>query len=152
MLKQAVQRGRGLGQGGIQVGNQADLGLDGYQRGGGGGVGVGAGQGGDVDHVDFLQGLGLGLGLNDRTERKVASVLIVNQKSAFARGSSNMQCDHADPLEPLLAHFGARARLFFAGSLCGDVTFSDAQGMGYLHLLRAGTAKLHDESGYVPSA
>ena len=54
----------------------------------------------------------------------------------------------SDPLEPLLAHFGARARLFFAGTLCGDVTFSDAQGMGYLHLLRAGTAKLQDESGY----
>ena len=62
-----------------------------------------------------------------------------------------MQSEHADPLEPLLAHFGARARLFFAGSLCGDVTFSDAQGMGYLHLLRAGTAKLHDESGYAVS-
>lgn len=54
----------------------------------------------------------------------------------------------SDPLEPLLVHFGARARLFFAGTLCGDVTFSDSKGMGYLHLLRAGTAKLHDESGY----
>ena len=53
-----------------------------------------------------------------------------------------------DSLEPLLAHFGARTRLFFAGNLCGDVTFSDAQGVGYLHLLRAGTVRLHDESGY----
>ena len=55
---------------------------------------------------------------------------------------------HTDPLEPLLAHFGARARLFFAGTLCGDVTFSDAKGMGYLHLLRAGSARLQDETGY----
>ena len=55
---------------------------------------------------------------------------------------------HTDPLEPLLAHFGARARLFFAGNLCGDVTFSDAKGMGYLHLLRAGNARLQDETGY----
>jgi AraC-like DNA-binding protein len=53
-----------------------------------------------------------------------------------------------DPLDPVLTHFGARARLFFAGTLCGDVTFGDAQGVGYLHLLRAGTARLYDESGY----
>ena len=55
---------------------------------------------------------------------------------------------NSDPLRPLLAHFGAHARLFFSGNLCGDVTFSDAKGMGYLHLLRKGTAKLQDDSGY----
>ena len=53
-----------------------------------------------------------------------------------------------DPLSPILAHFGARARLFFSGTLCGDATFSDAQGVGYLHLLRSGTARLQDASGY----
>ncbi len=55
----------------------------------------------------------------------------------------------ADPLAPLLAHFNAKARLFFAGHLCGDVTFNDEDGVGYLHLLRAGSARLQDSSGYV---
>ena len=54
----------------------------------------------------------------------------------------------SDALTPLLTHFSAHARLFFSGNLCGDVTFSDADGVGYLHLLRSGTARLHDASGY----
>jgi AraC-like DNA-binding protein len=53
-----------------------------------------------------------------------------------------------DPLAPLLTYFSARARLFFTGNLCGHVTFSDAKGVGYLHLLRAGETRLHDGTGY----
>lgn len=53
-----------------------------------------------------------------------------------------------DPLAPLLAHFNARARLFFTGNLCGHVTFSEAQGVGYLHLLRGGKVGLRDSTGY----
>lgn len=53
-----------------------------------------------------------------------------------------------DPLASVLAHFNARARLFFTGNLCGHVTFGDAQGVGYLHLLRGGKVGLRDASGY----
>ena len=55
---------------------------------------------------------------------------------------------NSDPLRPLLVHFGAHARLFFSGNLCGDATFSDDKGVGYLHLLRRGPAKLQDDTGY----
>jgi AraC-like DNA-binding protein len=54
-----------------------------------------------------------------------------------------------DLLSPLLAHFNARARLFFTGHLCDRVAFSDAPDVGYLHLLRAGTLRVHDGSGRV---
>jgi len=53
-----------------------------------------------------------------------------------------------DPLSPLLAHFAARARLFFTGNLCGHVTFSDAKGVGFLHLLHGGAVALRDGTGY----
>jgi AraC-like DNA-binding protein len=53
-----------------------------------------------------------------------------------------------DPLAPLLTHFKAHARLFFSGNLCDDVTFSDDQGTGFLHLLRAGSVTLQDATGY----
>lgn len=53
-----------------------------------------------------------------------------------------------DPLSPLLAHFSARASLFYAGNLCGRVTFSDAKGVGYLHLLRAGAITVHESDGH----
>ena len=46
----------------------------------------------------------------------------------------------------MLAHFSARANVFFTGNLCGHVDFAEAS--GYLHLLRAGRAELHDASGY----
>lgn len=53
-----------------------------------------------------------------------------------------------DPLAPLLTHFRAQARLFFSGNLCGDATFGDESGTGFLHLLRSGTMDLKDASGY----
>lgn len=56
--------------------------------------------------------------------------------------------ENPDPLAPLLTHFKAQARLFFSGNLCGDATFGDEQGTGFLHLLRAGTMNLKDASGY----
>ncbi|MEZ5566641.1 MAG: AraC family transcriptional regulator [Gammaproteobacteria bacterium] len=54
-----------------------------------------------------------------------------------------------DALAPLLTHFSARARLFYTGTLCGHADFPDSSGLGYLHLLRAGTATLRDTSGNV---
>jgi len=53
-----------------------------------------------------------------------------------------------DPLAPVLAHFNARANLFFSGNLCGHVKFSESNGVGYLHLLRSGSTRLHDQTGY----
>ncbi len=53
-----------------------------------------------------------------------------------------------DPLTPLLTHFKAQARLFYSGNLCGDVTFGDESGTGFLHLLRAGTITMQDATGY----
>lgn len=58
-----------------------------------------------------------------------------------------MATDHPeDPLAPLFTHFFARARVFFTGNLCGQADFGAAS--GYLHLLRAGRADLHDASGH----
>jgi len=51
-----------------------------------------------------------------------------------------------DPLSPLLAHFFARAKVFFTGNLCGRADFGAAS--GYLHLLRSGRADLRDASGH----
>jgi len=51
-----------------------------------------------------------------------------------------------DPLSALLVHFFARANVFFTGNLCGRADFGAAS--GYLHLLRAGLADLHDASGH----
>lgn len=53
-----------------------------------------------------------------------------------------------DPLAPLLHHFNARAQLFFTGNLCSQAAFGDHAGVGYLHLLRSGKARLRDASGY----
>ncbi len=53
-----------------------------------------------------------------------------------------------DPLTPLLAHFKAQAQLFYSGNLCNDVTFTDEMGTGFLHLLKAGSTRLQDETGY----
>ncbi|MEB0137654.1 MULTISPECIES: AraC family transcriptional regulator [unclassified Undibacterium] len=55
---------------------------------------------------------------------------------------------HTDPLAPLLTHFKAQARLFFSGNLCHGADFGEELGTGFLHLLRAGSAKLSDASGY----
>jgi AraC-like DNA-binding protein len=54
----------------------------------------------------------------------------------------------ADPLAPLLAHFRAHARLFYSGNLCGVAIFSEDRGTGFLHLLRAGTTRVQDSTGY----
>ena len=54
-----------------------------------------------------------------------------------------------DPLAPLLAHFKAQAQLFFSGNLCNDVTFGEDLGTGFLHLLKAGSISMQDDTGYV---
>jgi AraC-like DNA-binding protein len=51
-----------------------------------------------------------------------------------------------DPLIPVLAHFNARANVFFTGNLCTHVDFNQAS--GYLHLLRSGKTELRDATGY----
>lgn len=43
-----------------------------------------------------------------------------------------------DRLVALLEHFELRARLFHEGALCRAARFDDAEGVGYLHVLRAG--------------
>lgn len=53
-----------------------------------------------------------------------------------------------DPLRPLLRNFGAQARTFFAGTLCGSRSYGAAPGEAYLHLLRAGSVTLNDARGY----
>ncbi len=54
-----------------------------------------------------------------------------------------------DPLLPLLAHFNARARLFYTGHLCDRVDFNHGPDVGHLHLLRAGTLRVRDHNGQV---
>jgi AraC-like DNA-binding protein len=53
-----------------------------------------------------------------------------------------------DILSPLLAHFSARARLFYSGNLCQSATFDEAAHVGFLHLLRSGSMRLRDASGH----
>jgi len=55
---------------------------------------------------------------------------------------------HTDPLAPLLHHFNADAKLFYAGNVCQAVSHDMASGLGYLHLLRSGRMRLHDASGF----
>jgi AraC-like DNA-binding protein len=54
-----------------------------------------------------------------------------------------------DPLSPLLAHFSARARVFYTGNLCGQATFDEAANVAFLHLLSAGRMRLRDRHGLV---
>jgi AraC-like DNA-binding protein len=54
----------------------------------------------------------------------------------------------SDPLGPLLHHFNAQAQLFFTGNLCGNVNFGDAAGVAYLHLMRSGTLRVRDATGF----
>jgi len=54
----------------------------------------------------------------------------------------------SDPLAPLLTHFKARAKLFYSGNLCDNVSFDEELGTGFLHLLRAGTVRMQDSTGY----
>lgn len=52
--------------------------------------------------------------------------------------------DHpGDRLDALLGRFSLKARLFFSGSLCGVHDFDDADGVGYLHVIRRGPVRAH---------
>lgn len=50
-------------------------------------------------------------------------------------------------LDTFLRHFELRARVFHAGRLCGLVNFDAADGVGHLHLLRAGEVSLIGPDG-----
>ncbi|MBI4987109.1 MAG: AraC family transcriptional regulator [Rhodocyclales bacterium] len=47
----------------------------------------------------------------------------------------------ADSVSRLLEHIGLRARTFFAGPLCGVHAFGAEEGVGHLHVVRAGTLR-----------
>ena len=60
--------------------------------------------------------------------------------------------DHAamdDRLAPLLHRFELRSRVFYAGNLCSLVNFDAGQGVGHLHLLKAGRLQLTAPDGRV---
>lgn len=50
--------------------------------------------------------------------------------------------DAADGLSRLLGHTGLRARTFYTGVLCGLHAFHAAEGVGHLHVVRAGTVRI----------
>lgn len=50
-------------------------------------------------------------------------------------------------LDVFLRHFELRARVFHAGQLCGLVNFDAADGVGHLHLLKAGSVELIGPDG-----
>ncbi|UBO73639.1 AraC family transcriptional regulator [Aeromonas rivuli] len=50
-----------------------------------------------------------------------------------------------DSLSVLLHQYAPRARLFYAGSLCGRVDYQGSDPGGHLHLLRAGTLRLSSD-------
>ncbi|CAN7481093.1 AraC family transcriptional regulator [Rhizobacter sp. LjRoot28] len=52
-----------------------------------------------------------------------------------------------DHLAPLLDHFKVRARLFHAGPLCGSPHYGAGAGVGFLHVLRAGTLEIVHPAG-----
>ncbi|MEY2855077.1 MAG: hypothetical protein RL030_2209, partial [Pseudomonadota bacterium] len=47
-----------------------------------------------------------------------------------------------DRLAPLLQHFELRSRVFYTGNLCQLVNFDAVEGVGHLHLLKAGTLEI----------
>ncbi len=51
------------------------------------------------------------------------------------------------PLDVFLRHFELRARVFHAGRLCGLVNFDAGDGVGHLHLLKAGELSLIGPEG-----
>lgn len=59
--------------------------------------------------------------------------------------------DHAmdDRLAPLLQRFELRSRVFYAGNLCSLVNFDAVDGVGHLHLLKAGRLRLTAPDGKV---
>ncbi len=48
-----------------------------------------------------------------------------------------------DRLTDLLSHFELRSQLYFSGRKCGVMDFGDDDGIGHVHVLRAGTMTLH---------
>ncbi len=59
--------------------------------------------------------------------------------------------DTADALSRLLDHVGLRARTFYAGPLCGLHDFDAAEGVGHLHVVRAGPLRAV-QAGHRPIA
>ncbi|MEJ6006977.1 AraC family transcriptional regulator [Paucibacter sp. AS339] len=55
----------------------------------------------------------------------------------------------SDPLAFLLQRFELKARVFHAGNLCTLVNFDAVEGVGHLHLLKAGTLDLIRSDGSV---
>lgn len=47
-----------------------------------------------------------------------------------------------DALNALFTHFSLDARVFYSGKLCGAEDFSDAHGLGCLHVLRGGKVRV----------
>lgn len=47
-----------------------------------------------------------------------------------------------DRLSPLFSRFSLTARVFYSGNPCGTFDFSDANGVGYLHILRRGAVNI----------
>ena len=54
-----------------------------------------------------------------------------------------------DRLGPLLQRFELRSRVFYAGNLCSLVNFDAVEGVGHLHLLKAGRLQLTAPDGRV---
>jgi AraC-like DNA-binding protein len=54
-----------------------------------------------------------------------------------------------DRLAPLLQRIELRSRVFYAGNLCSLVNFDPAEGVGHLHLLRAGRMRLLASDGQI---
>lgn len=54
-----------------------------------------------------------------------------------------------DALDPLFEHFSPKAKVFFAGNLCETSPFDATDGLGHLHLLRAGVLQITDAVGRV---
>ena len=62
------------------------------------------------------------------------SILMASYCLVFLPLSITME----DRLAALLARFDLRAQVFHKGALCRHATFSDEQGVGYLHVLKSG--------------
>ncbi len=54
-----------------------------------------------------------------------------------------------DRLAPLLQRFELRSRVFYAGNLCSLVSFDAVEGVGHLHVLKAGQLQLTASDGRV---
>lgn len=54
-----------------------------------------------------------------------------------------------DLLSPLFEHFSPAAKVFFTGNLCESKEFDTSQGLGCLHVLRAGSLQVSSANGDV---